>query len=110
MFLDTAIDELTGVTGNHAGESVWIYGEMVWGTPHIFEFIVIHEALKVRECHEKKVSITSNLVKRYRDGGTPFFLINMSSMMAHILDVEQFILSPEELERKKRTINTTVPY
>jgi hypothetical protein len=99
--IDRAIAELTHVTGTHAGQPVWVYGEMLWADPTAFNFIVI------RNKAAKQVTIITSSVKRFRDAETSFFLIEMSSMMAHILEVEDFVLDTDELVRKQRHIDTS---
>lgn len=95
--LSTAIDELTNVTGKHAGEPVWIYGEMVWAAPISFDFIAIRGKLFTQ------VRLMTDQVRRYRDGETNLFLIEISSITASVLGLEDYLLGPGEIETKKKS-------
>lgn len=96
-----AIAEVTQVTGNHAGGTVWIYGQMKWAEQPDFEF----EACRRRTT--KRVRLMANLVKRYRDGESQFFLIELPLAMALALELRDLVLPPDELERMKRNIDTS---
>ncbi|MBK8468130.1 MAG: hypothetical protein IPL32_20345 [Chloracidobacterium sp.] len=95
-----AIDEITHVSGVSVA-MVWIYGQMVWAELPAFRFI----ALRGRQ--QLEVSLMAGQVKRYRDGESQFFLIEMPLGMAIALDLTEFVLPPDELERMKRNIDVS---
>src|SRR4051812_1220006 len=93
---ETAIAELTNVKGSPAEEPVWIYGEMIWGHPVSFQLEATRGLLT------KRVRLMTGQVKRYREGDSKFFLVQVSAVTARILEIEEFLLSPQELEQRKR--------
>lgn len=114
-----AIAELTGTrVADGPVETVWVYGEVMWIKFTSFEFEceppdsrfqISDSGLKTR-LRPKAVNIIPGQVTRYRDGGTPMFLIEMSRTMAKVLEIEQYVLGPEELKRKMERIDTSVPW
>lgn len=99
--LDKAIAAVTRVTGQAGGEPVWVYAQMLWGDHPSAEFTVM------RGTHWKRVTLMVDQVKRYRDGETSYFLIQMPHTMAAALGIEDLILPLGELERLRRSIDTT---
>jgi hypothetical protein len=121
--IDRIIAEVTGVhTYAASAETVWVYGEVLWGEARSFDFEAEpperSSKFKVQGStglRPKRVTILtpsgrSAMITRYRDGSLPMFLIEMPRTMSQVLGLEEYVLSPEELERKKQRIDTTVPY
>lgn len=102
--IDNAIAELTGITGNGSGGTVWVYGEYKGASEHVTKF----EASRGRRT--MFVEIMNRQVKRYRDGETSLFLIEMPSVMAKVLGLEEFVLDDAELERLRRYVDTSRPW
>lgn len=93
--IDSVIAEVTGVT-TVPSETVWIYGRALWCHAGRMEFRC--EGMKPGQ----HVVIATGLVKRYRDGDSDAFLIGMPKHMAEVLEVGEFLLTPEMVERKMR--------
>lgn len=102
--LDKAIAAVTRVTGQTGSEPVWVYAAMLWGDHPSAEFTVM------RGQHWKRVTLMVDQVKRYRDGETSYFLIQMPHTMAAALGIEDLILPLGELARLKRYIDMTHEY
>lgn len=96
-----AIDEITQVTGHHSGGMVWIYGQMLWAELPAFRFIAL------RGRRQLEVSLMAGQIKRYRDGESQFFLVEMPLGMAIALDLTEFVLPPDELAHLKRNIDVS---
>lgn len=101
--IDTAIAELTGVSGVES-LTVWVYGRMEWAEHPAFEFTVC------RGQATKRVRLMVDQVKRYRDNETQYFLISMPTTIAKILEIEPLILTVAELKRLERSIDTSRPW
>lgn len=100
--IENAIAEITNVLGKREDvETVWIYGQMMWATVPDFEF----EASRGRTV--KKVRLMAEQVKRYRDGESNLWLIELPATMATVLGLDDLILPPDELERLKKNIDTS---
>lgn len=101
--INTAIAELTGVTGVES-VTVWVYGRMEWAEHPAFEFTVCRGQIT------RRVTLMVDQVKRYRDGETQYFLISMPATIAKILEIEPLILTVAELKRIERSIDTSRPW
>lgn len=101
--INTAIAELTGVTGVES-LTVWVYGRMEWAEHPAFEFTVCRR----QEC--KRVRLMVDQVKRYREGDTQYFLISMPATIAKILEIEPLLLTVAELKWLERHIDTSRPW
>ncbi len=77
---------------------------MLWAEMPMFRFV----ACRGRSTIEIKLMVDQ--VKRYRDGESGFFLIEMPKGMAAALEIENFVLTDAELGRLKRNIDTTRPW
>lgn len=100
--IENAIAEITGLTAdNRQLSTVWIYGQMMWATVPDFEF----EASRGRTV--KKVRLMAEMVKRYRDGESNLWLIELPQTMATALGLDDLVLPPNELERLKKNIDTS---
>lgn len=104
--IENAIADVTGLASGAAetGETVWIYGQVLWTTHPLFRFV----ACRGRETRE--VKLMADQVTRYRDNESAFFLIELSRTMATALGLDGMILTAEELARLKRNIDTSRPW
>jgi hypothetical protein len=107
--IENAIAGITRVTGQGVLAPVWVYGQMLWGDHPSAEFAIEtpREFTATRGRATKTVSLMVDQVKRYRDGETAFFLIELPHTMAAALGIEDFILPLGELDRLRRSIDTT---
>ena len=96
--VDAAIREATGFTGE-ACETVWVYGRALWCYLGRMEF--------QPEGSAKAVTIATRLIKRYRDGDSSCFLVEMPRHMASTLEIEGCVLDGEDLKRKFSVIDTS---
>lgn len=88
--IDAVIADVTGMTGVGAGETVWVYGEVVW--MHGGEFTFQPEGGRV-------VGLTTSLVRRFRDGESSMFLIELPYAMARGLGIDAHKVEGHRLER-----------
>ena len=102
--IDKAIAAVTHVTGQDGGAKCWVYAQMLWGDHPSAEFTVM------RGTHWKRVTLMVDQVKRYRDGETSYFLIQMPHTMAAALGIEDLILPLGELARLQRNIDVSRPF
>jgi len=106
--IDKAIAADTHVTGQDGGAKCWVYGQMVWGDHPSAEFdIKAPQFTATRATHWKRITLMVDQVKRYRDGDSAFFLIELPYTMAAALGIETLILTMAELKRLQRSIDTT---
>lgn len=106
VHIQKAIAEVTGVRAEDIG-TVWVYGEILWAKLGSFAFEAERPASRLKP---KAVNLIPGQVTRYRDGGTSMFLIEMPRAMAKVLDIEEYVLTPEELKRKMERIDTSMPF
>ncbi|MBV9217365.1 MAG: hypothetical protein JO053_14445 [Acidobacteria bacterium] len=87
MTLEAAIAEATGINPSLDADTVWVYGEVGWMYKGQFD-------LEGR-------TVTTSMVKRFRDGDSAMFLVEMPRAMARVLGLEGLIVTGYKLERLK---------
>lgn len=105
--LEKAIAELTNVAAEYVQQPVYLYGR-----PHGFAGPTLHKASSmwvVRKMFaarpaEKIVTLVKGSFKATREGESPDHLIEMSRSAAMVLDLEEFVLAGEHVERVQRRI------
>lgn len=98
--IDSVIRELTGVRGDDGQEPVWIYGQCKWTYGDRMDFAV------ERNLKKRVITLMNGQIRRYREGESAMFLVSIPKPMAAAMNIEAFVLTAEELEEKKRLIDT----
>ena len=104
--IDAAIAEMTHVASEYVQEKVYLYGRQKWTGP------TLHKASSVwviwrpfaKYSGERVVTLIKGTFTATREGESPDHLIEMSRSSAMVLDLEEFVLPEEHVERIRQRI------